>query len=469
MSDGSGRELPDPSLSKVRGRLQRKAVPRATLAALAPRPAGLDAVGILEGQDAGRVSALVPLRYERMARDELGFLRGAAAVMAADLAASTSTDLWVQLCGDAHLSNFGVFRTPEGRVVFDVNDFDETRPGPFEWDVKRLAASVAVAADVLGLSATQQRRALLETTAQYRTAMRRFAKLSTLEVWNARLEVGRLLARLAGAMADEYADRAERTLLGERRKEGPSAYVRLVEHTTAGPRIRAHPPLVVPVRDLPPADGGEDTYRFLVDVLRGYESSLSLERRHLLRQFTPVDAARKVVGVGSVGLRCFAVLLCGRDESDLFVLQVKEAVASVLEAHLGPSSAATHGQRVAEGQELIQATPDPLLGWLDVPDDSGAPRSYYVRQLYDGKASADLTRFDASLLRGYGALCGWTLAHAHARSGDRLALASYLGKSERFDEAVADFATAYVERNREDHASLCRAVKEGRLPGGGPR
>lgn len=464
MAKASEWQPPGLAQSKTRGALQREALPRARLAVLAERPGDLDPVEVLQAQDAPRDPSLLGIRYERMVADEFGFLRGAAALMAADLARGPSTELWVQLGGDAHLGNFGAFLTPEGRSVFDVNDFDETCPGPFEWDVKRLAASVAVAGEGLGCTAAQRHRAVLEAVRSYRTAMRRFASMPTLDVWNARLEVSPMLERLGGAMTDEYERRAEGALASAPRRSANASEHRLIRRTSAGPRVVAAPPLVVPLKELPEPEGGSDALRFLLDVVHAYESSLSPARRHLLRQFSPVDAARKVVGVGSVGLRCYVVVLCGRDRDDVFALQVKQAVSSVLEPHLGASGAASHGQRVVDGQALVQATPDPFLGWLDVPDPQGEVRSYYVRQLYDGQARPDLDRFDAGLLRGYGALCGWTLAHGHARSGDRLAIASYLGKSDEFDEAVGSFASHYVARNREDHAALRRAAKDGRVP-----
>jgi hypothetical protein len=453
-----------PNVSKARGRIAREIAPRGTHAGVAARPSTFDPVEILVEQARGRLQELLPLRYERMAADEFGFLRGAAAVMAADLAAGPSTDLLVQLCGDAHLANFGVFLSPERRLVFDVNDFDETLPGPFEWDVKRLAASIAVAGATINLSTSQIERAVTDSVAQYRTEMRSFASARTLEVWYSHLDLESALSSMSHALVDEDARRVEDVLVSVKRKGSRSAYDKLVATKGGQPRIVAHPPLIVPVADLGPDESGGDIYEFLVSVLRGYEASLSDSRRHLLHQFAPIDAARKVVGVGSVGMRCFAVLLLGRDSRDPFFLQVKEATASVLEAHLGPSKFASHGQRVVVGQELVQATPDPLLGWLDPSDSTGVTRSFYVRQLYDGKASADLTTFDAGLLRGYGGLCGWTLARAHARSGDRFAIASYLGKSSAFEDAVTTFALMYAQRNREDHEALLAAIAAGKVP-----
>jgi uncharacterized protein (DUF2252 family) len=467
MAGSSNHDLHGPSLSRARGRIQREIVPRGANAEVAPRPGSFDPVTALVEQAEGRVDTLLPIRYGRMAADEFGFLRGAASLMAADLAAGPSSDLSVQLCGDAHLANFGVFLSPEHRIVFDVNDFDETHVGPFEWDVKRLAASIAVAGSGMSLSRTQCERAVASSVAQYRATMRTFAGARNFDVWYARADLGSALGDLSRALAGEDAQRVEDVLALAGRKRSHAPYERLVVATPDGPKIATNPPLLVPVSQLTDeADG--DPYQFLIDVLRGYESSLADDRRHLLHQFAPADAARKVVGVGSVGMRCYVVLLLGRDAADPFFLQVKEATASVLETHLGPSKYASPGQRVVAGQELIQATPDPFLGFLDVADADGGVRSFYVRQLFDGKASADLASFDGSMLRAYASLCGWALARAHARSGDRFAIASYLGKSSAFDDAVTSFATSYVARNRDDRQALLDAIASGRVPASAP-
>ena len=463
MTSVGGAQVPNPGVSVVRGRAQRELVPRIAHADLADRPTGFDPVSVLEAQAAGRLEDLLALRYERMAADEFSFLRGAAAIMAADLSFGPSTDLTVQLCGDAHLSNFGVFMSPERRLVFDINDFDETHPGPFEWDLKRLAGSVAVAGNDLHLSPGDQERAAIGSVRSYREAMRRFARAPTLDVWYAHLDVENAFHELAGWLSDEAARHTESVLERARSRHPRRAYEKLVVETDDGPRIRSDPPLLVPMRELAGPANAATAYGFLVDVLRGYESTLPIDRRHLLHQFTPIDAARKVVGVGSVGTRCFAVLLLGRDSGDPFFLQIKEATASVLEPYLGPSKLPTAGQRVVVGQQLLQATPDELLGWLEVPDETGADRHFYVRQLFDGKASAEVSSFTASLLRSYAQVCGWTLARAHARSGDRFAISSYLGKSDAFDRAIASFALAYVARNRSDHTALTDAIASGRV------
>lgn len=452
-----------PRVSMARGRIEREVVPRGTHAGVAARSDTFDPIKLLVDQARGRLTELLGLRYARMVADEFGFLRGAAAIMAADLALGPSTGLRVQLCGDAHLANFGVFLSPERRLVFDVNDFDETHPGPFEWDVKRLAASVAVAASALNLSSSQAERAVLGVGHEYRVAMRAFASARNLEVWYSHLDLDSALAGLSDVLVDERARRVEDVLAMAKRKGSRSAFDKLVVGSGDNVRIAAHPPHVVPVADLPPDESGGDAYEFVVSTLRGYEGSLLEARRHLLHQFTPVDAARKVVGVGSVGMRCFAVMLLGRDSKDPFFLELKEATTSVLEPYLGPSKFASPGERVVAGQELVQATVDPFLGWLDRRDDAEVARSFYVRQLYDGKASADITAFDAGMLRGYANLCGWTLARAHARSGDRVAIASYLGKSSAFEEALVGFARSYAARNKEDHEALVRAVASGKV------
>jgi hypothetical protein len=467
METALGAQIPSTKPAMVQGRAMRESVPRAAHADLADRPKGFDPVQILIDQGESRVQDLLPVRYARMALNEFSFLRGAAAVMAADIALGPSTDLNVQLCGDAHLSNFGVFFSPERRLVFDINDFDETHPGPFEWDVKRLAASIAVAAESLNLTKGQQERAVFAAVQSYRDSIRLFSLAPTLEVWYAHLELASAMQLLEGSLSDEAQRRTQKLMVKARGKGSQKAYAKLVDDTPEGPVIRSDPPLLVPIKDLA-GDAQTNIYEFLKNVLRGYEETLPADRRHLLHEFTPIDAARKVVGVGSVGTRCFVLLMLGRDGNDPFFLQVKEATASVLEAHLGPTKFSTPGHRVVAGQQLTQATPDPFLGWFDAPDATGTERHFYVRQLYDGKASAAVETFDAALLRAYSSICGWTLAHAHARSGDRVAIASYLGKSDAFDRSMASFALAYVERNRADHKALTDAIASGRVTASTP-
>jgi hypothetical protein len=461
--------IPSTDESRTRGRAQRETCPRTTHADLADRPEGFDPIQILIDQGDGRVEDLLPVRYARMALEPFSFLRGAAAVMAADIALGPSTDLTVQLCGDAHLSNFGVFFSPERRLVFDINDFDETSPGPFEWDVKRLAASIAVAGDSLNLSTGAKERAIFSAVAEYRSAMRLFAVASNMDVWYAHLDIERFITTIGANLSDEAQRRTSTMLAKARGKGSQKAYTKLVHDTPDGPRIMSDPPLLVPVAELAHASGdGRLIYEFLVRVVAQYAETLPDDRRALLSRFTPIDAARKVVGVGSVGTRCFVLLMLGRDGDDPFFLQVKEATASVLESHLGPSKYETPGRRVVAGQQLVQATPDPFLGWFDEPDLTGVERHFYVRQLYDGKASAEISTFDSGLLRAYSEVCGWTLARAHARSGDRFAIASYLGKSDAFERSMASFGLSYIARNRADHAALTDAIASGRVPASTP-
>jgi len=460
--------IPSPDPSRIVGRAQRESVPRTAHADLADRPVGFDPVQVLIDQGAGRVEELLPVRYGRMAADEFSFLRGAAAVMAADIANGPSTELSVQLCGDAHLSNFGVFFSPERRLVFDINDFDETHVGPFEWDVKRLAASIAVAAESLNLSKGQQERAVFAAVAEYRSAIRLFSIATTLDVWYAHLDLERFMSTLGGSLSDEAARRTELMMQKAKGKGSKKAYDKLVRMTDAGPRIMADPPLLVPLAELVAPGEQVSVYEYLVGVLRGYEETLPTDRQHLLGRFTPIDAARKVVGVGSVGTRCFVLLMLGRDGDDPFFLQIKEANASVLEQYLGPTKFSSPGHRVVAGQQITQATSDPFLGWFDTPDLTGTERHFYVRQLYDGKASADVASFTPSMLRSYAAVCGWTLARAHARSGDRFAIASYLGKTDAFERSMASFALSYVARNRGDHQALVDAIASGRVTASTP-
>jgi uncharacterized protein (DUF2252 family) len=467
METALGAKIPSPEASIAKGKGERESVPRTSHADLVDRPSTFDPVQILIDQGQGRVEELLPVRYGRMAADEFSFLRGAAAVMAADIALGPSTDLTVQLCGDAHLSNFGVFFSPERRLVFDINDFDETHLGPFEWDVKRLGASIAVAGQSLNLTNGQMERAVFAAVQSYRNSMRLFSIAPTLDVWYAHLELEETLQLLGRNLSDEAERRTQNMMAKARNKGSRKAYSKLVEETPDGPRIMSDPPLLVPLKDLAP-EAAINIHEFLKAQLKNYEKTLPVDRRHLLHEFTPIDAARKVVGVGSVGTRCFVLLLLGRDGDDPFFLQIKEANASVLENFLGKSKFKTAGERVVAGQQLTQATPDPFLGWFEAPDATGIERHFYVRQLYDGKASAEIATFDAALLRAYSSICGWTLAHAHARSGDRAAIASYLGKSDAFDRSIASFSLAYVSRNRTDHAALVAAIASGRVAAAAP-
>jgi uncharacterized protein (DUF2252 family) len=429
-----------------RGRAARKRVPRSAHAGWTPSVDRPDPVAVLERQGRDRLPELLPIRYGRMAASPFAFLRGSAAVMAADLASRKHTGLTVQLCGDAHLLNFGLYASPERTLLFDLNDFDETFPGPFEWDVERLAASLAVAGLENGHSAAKAHRAALEATAAYRTAIRALARKGELAVWYDRIDADSLLPLVRSSHKRR---RVESSLTRARRRTSLHAVGKLTE-TVDGRRGIVHdPPLLEPA--------GAADMASLRKIFSDYRSTLSEERRLLLDRYRFVDAARKVVGVGSVGTRCFIVLLTGRDEDDPLFLQIKEARKSVLEEHL-PSGPYVHpGHRVVAGQRLLQAAGDIFLGWMTGPQD----RAFYWRQLRDMKGSADVAGMGPADLLAYGRLCGTALARAHARSGDRIAIAAYLGGTDTFEHAVADFASAYATQTATDHASLGAAVAAG--------
>jgi uncharacterized protein (DUF2252 family) len=430
----------------------RSAVPRSSHADGEPDPNRIDPVVLLRRQARRRIPELVPIRHGRMLASPFAFFRGAAAVMAADLARTPVTGLRVQLCGDAHLANFGVFAAPDRTLVFDVNDFDETLPGPWEWDVKRLAASVEVAARERAFDGGD---AVLTVVRTYRETMRAFAGMRTLDVWYARLEVEAMFARFDAAAGERIVARA-------RAKDNLRAFEKLTHTVDGTPRIVSDPPLIVPIEALADVLDHEAELR---RILSSYRLTLPDDRRHLLDRYKPVHFARKVVGVGSVGTDAWVVLLIGRDASDPLFLQVKEAQASVLEPFAGHSAYAGHGRRVVEGQRLMQASGDIMLGWLTGERGvDGRKRDYYVRQLWDEKGSARLDRLAQDDFAAYAGICGWTLARAHARSGDRQAIAAYLGAGENFDKAVARFAAAYADQNERDHATLVEAVKRGRIP-----
>ncbi|MFD9396076.1 DUF2252 domain-containing protein [Streptomyces sp. NPDC060000] len=429
-----------------RGRDARRRVPRSAHAAWIPAVDRPDPVAVLERQGRDRLPELLPIRYGRMAASPFAFLRGSAAVMAADLAALPHTGLTVQLCGDAHLLNFGLYASPDRGLLFDLNDFDETFPGPFEWDVKRLAASAALAARENGHPEPKARRAALEAVAAYRTAMRRLSRLDELAVWHERLDAERLLPLLRSA---RQRGRAEASLTRARRRTSLQALHKLTEVVDGRRRIIHDPPLIEPA-------GASDSAA-LRKIFSDYRSTLAGEARLLLDRYRFVDAARKVVGVGSVGTRCFIVLLAGRDTDDPLLLQIKEARASVLEEHLPTGPYVHPGHRVVAGQRLLQAAGDVFLGWMTGPQG----RAFYWRQLRDLKGSAGVAGMSPADLTAYARLCGTALARAHARSGDRIAIAGYLGGADTFERAVADFALAYADRTTADHAALGAAVAAG--------
>ena len=449
-----------PEEKRTRGRAQREATPRGEMATLVERPADYDSVGRLMWQGESRQPDLLPLRYSRMLANPLSFYRGNALLMADDLARGASTSLEVQICGDAHLANFNLFSSPERHLVFDVNDFDETDQGPFEWDLKRLVASLAIASSHLGHSDAQQERIALAAAQEYRMAIRRFAGEDRLALWYAALDIDAVMVDLGGFFTVNAIHKVDHVVAYASGRDTRKAYAKLIVDDKDGPRIVAKPPLLVPLREL-----HEDGYLKTADLERliaGYATSLTNDRRVLLSEFTPVDAARKVVGVGSVGTECYVVLLLGRDEFDPFFLQVKQAGPSVIATARSRTSTMPAGERVVQGQRLMQATPDVFLGWHAVKKGA-ATRHYYVRQLYDNKAAIALDRLDESLLVAYGRICAWTLARAHARGGRGSEIAGYLGKSNVADEAFADFANAYRDRTLSDFTALQSAAREGRI------
>ncbi len=444
--------------SSQRGRAARQIAPRAGHGDWERSP-GVDPVTIVLAQDDKRVRALVPIRHERMAVSPFTFLRGAAAVMAADLAGSPASGLTVQLCGDAHVGNFGGFAAPDRRMVFDVNDFDETLPGPWEWDVKRLAASVEVAGRDQDFATADRAAAVRAAVTGYAEAMRRFAGMRTIDVWYSRTEVDTRLPGWVDALDRRRREDVQRRIDKARRKDSTRALERLTEIRDGVPRIVSDPPWVVPLGELTPDEDVPAAQRLIADALRTYRASLTPDRRRLLASYRGVDMAHKIVGVGSVGNLAWIVLLLGRDTDDPLVLQLKEAGPSVLEAHLGPYVAGNGGRRVVDGQRLMQGAGDVLLGWARTgthPD--GRARDYYVRQLWDAKLSVPLEILPPGELATYAGTCGEALARAHARSGDRFAIAAYLGRNDRFATALVRFATAYADQNERDHAAFAAEV-----------
>jgi uncharacterized protein (DUF2252 family) len=417
---------------------------------------------VLLEQAAARVPELVPIRHGRMLVSPFAFFRGAAALMAADLAETPQSGLPVQLCGDAHLSNFGGFASPDRELVFDINDFDETARGPWEWDVKRLAASIAVAGRELGLAA-EARRVAEDAVRSYREAMRRFATMRNLELWYARLDVARILSHVGDRVTAEERKAFKRRVAGARAKDHLRAMSKLAQRVEGEPRIVSRAPRIVPVEELFPAAAAQDVEEQMRSLLRAYRRSLPVDRRRLLEGYRYRHLARRVGGVGSVGTRTWIVLLTGRDGDDPLFLQVKEAGPSVLEPYTGRDPARNHGQRVVEGQRLMQVDTDLFLGWLRATGTDDTPRDYYVRQLWDWKLGAEVELMSPARLTAYGALCGWTLARAHARSGDRIAIAAYLGSGKAFDRAIGAFAETYADQNERDHAALEEAARAGRI------
>jgi uncharacterized protein (DUF2252 family) len=454
-----------PAERSARGKAARSEVPLANHAAFDPPANRPDPITLLQEQGMTRVPELVPVRYGRMMVSPFTYYRGAALPMASDLATTPVSGLSVQACGDAHLSNFGIFGSAERRLVFDVNDFDETLPGPWEWDVKRLAASMEVAARGNGFPDKKRRQIVTSTVARYREAMRTFAGMNDLDVWYARADMDELRAQFESQLKERQRKAVTKGLAKARTRDSMQEVGKLTEEVDGKPRIISDPPLIVPIDELLPEDTDRATLESqLNELIAKYRRTLETDRRYLLDQFEFVDLARKVVGVGSVGTRCWIVLMLGRDTNDPLFLQVKEAEASVLSRFLGASKYANEGQRVVAGQRLMQASSDIFLGWQRNPAGlDGQPRDFYVRQLRDWKFSLDIETMIPRGMRLYGELCGWTLARAHARSGDRIAIAAYLGASDTFDQAVTEFAGIYADQNRKDYDALVAAVGSRRI------
>jgi uncharacterized protein (DUF2252 family) len=420
-------------------------------------------LAILALQGTSRIPDLVPIRYGRMAASAFAFFRGAAAVMAADLAHEEQSGLEVQLCGDAHLSNFGGFASPERDMIFDVNDFDETIPGPFEWDLKRLAASIEVAGRSREFDDGTRTSLVAQATRSYRTAMRAFAGMRDLDIWYSRLDAATITARWGAQAGRKLTDNFQKQMAKAQSKDHLAALAKLTVEVDGKLRFVENPPLMMPAESLFTDVYSKQTMGNLYDALAQYRHTLSGDRQRLLEKYEFTDLARKVVGVGSVGTRCWVALFVGRDNADPLFLQIKEAEAAVGEPFLGPSEYPHHGQRVVEGQRLMQGASDIFLGWDSFRGDDGITRDFYLRQLWDWKASADVDAMTSEAYGIYAQVCGWTLARAHARSGDPIAMGSYLGGGDRFDRAMCTFAASYADQNERDFDSLTSAIAEGRI------
>jgi uncharacterized protein (DUF2252 family) len=448
-----------------RGKALRAEVPRSSHGDWSPPRGRPDPVELLEEQATTRVPELVPIRYGRMVASPFAFYRGGAYVMASDLAQTPRSGIRVQCCGDAHLSNFGGFASPERDLVFDLNDFDETLPGPWEWDVKRLAASLEVAARDNGFAGKQRHSIVADCVGQYRQAMRAFASMNTLDVWYARIDESLINAVIRPHAKRRQVKQFDKAIAKAKRKDRSRAFEKLATSVNGDARIVADPPLIVPVDDLLGESEADMFEEQIKQLLASYRRTLPGDRRKLLDRYRYADLARKVVGVGSVGTRAWVILLLGRDADDPLFLQAKEAQPSVLEPFTEKCEHRNQGQRVVEGQRLMQAASDILLGWLHATATAdGMPRDFYLRQLWDWKASADITTMVPPGMALYGRVCAWTLARAHARSGDSIAIASYLGSGDAFDRAIVSFADAYADQNEHDHRELAKAIESGRVP-----
>jgi len=453
-----------PAERSARGKAERADVPRSSHATWEPGPGRRDPVDLLREQARTRLPELAPIRYARMLTSPFAFFRGGAYLMAADLADGPRTGLHAQLCGDAHLSNFGIFAAPDRRLIFSINDFDETLPGPFEWDVKRLAASLAVAGRVRDLDEHERRAVVASAIREYREAMTRFGGMRNIDLWYTRLDVAGIVEQLSGSASGKQLKRFESDVARVRTKDSMRALSKLCRTVDGELRIVGDPPLVTPIEDVVPGAEQEHLEDVARRMIRAYRRTLPHDRRRLLESYRYVHAARKVVGVGSVGTRVWILLLVGRDNGDPLFLQFKEAQQSVLEPFLGKSSYSQHGERVVEGQRMMQTAPDIMLGWEQIVTIDGESRDFYIRQLWDAKGSVDVDLMDRRRLEAYGRVCGWTLARAHARSGDRIAIAAYLGNGDAFDRAMTSFAEAYADQNERDYRALERAAMSGGVP-----
>lgn len=454
----SGSERYQPEQGKAQGKNARKTISRTELGKWDVRSGRKDKIRLIFGQEKNRVQELLPVRHERMSASPFAFLRGAAVIMASDLAESPTTGIRVQACGDAHIANFGIFASPERHLVFDLNDFDETLPAPWEWDVKRMMASIEVCGRDRNFSAETRTRALTDAAAMYRDSMRQYSSMSALDVWYDHVDMEMLHERYSGQMPEISRALLEKTLEKALAKNREKAVMKYTEMENGQLCFRSDPPRIVPVRSMLDEKNmgasADEVTKMLGHVLKQYRLSLPRERRYLVDQYVVRDAARKVVGVGSVGTRCWLILLEGGGGHDTLVLQIKEANDSVLEPYAGKSEYLEHGRRVVEGLRAAQTYGDILTGWARIPDTDGRERDYYVRQYWDYKGAFDLTKIEEADFAGYCALCARILAHAHAKTGNRHAIAGYIGKSSKFTEAMIHFAEAYADQNEEDYKTF---------------
>ena len=453
-----------PTERAAHGKAARRDVPRESHAEYASTSKRPDPIDIIGAQSAKRVQELIPIRYGRMSESPFRFYRGAAAIMASDLATTPQTGIRAQLCGDAHMLNFRLLASPERNLMFDINDFDETLPGPWEWDVKRLSASLVIAGRQNGFTGKERATIVRATVASYRNGMRDFAAMRNLDVWYTKADMAGIQAGFTNYLTKAERKKLSATAAKAKSRDSLQAFEKLTGVVAGRRQIMSDPPLIERLDDLLDDTNRDRLTAQIRESIDLYAGTLETDRRALFEQFEFVDMARKVVGVGSVGTRCWILLMLGRDDQDPLLLQIKEADKSVLAEHVGASQYANHGQRVVAGQRLMQAASDIMLGWTHVKrGDDGGPHDFYVRQLLDWKGIAVAENMDPRAMQWFGELCGATLARAHARSGDRIAIASYLGSSDRFDQALAGFAEVYADQNERDHRALLDAVKAGRV------